>query len=69
VLQEGKNALEVLIVPRDSYDDGSERGLLQEFRSRLGDDIQITVRRVTEIPRESNGKFRAVKSTVGSLSR
>jgi phenylacetate-CoA ligase len=69
VLQERKNALEVLIVPRDSYDDRSERGLLREFRSRLGDEIEISIRHVTEIPRESNGKFRAVKSTVGSLSR
>jgi phenylacetate-CoA ligase len=69
VLQEGKDALEVLIVPRDSYDEGSEKGLLQEFRSRLGEEIDITFRRVSEIPREPNGKFRAVKSTVGSLSR
>jgi len=69
VLQETKDALEVLIVPRKSYDEGSEQKLLGEFRSRLGEEIEIRFRHVSEIPREPNGKFRAVKSRVGSLSR
>ena len=52
---------------RDSYDATSERGLLKEFRSRLGDRIEIELRYVDGIPREPNGKFRAVKSKVGRL--
>lgn len=65
VLQESKEAIEVLIVPRSSYDERAEAALMKEFRSRLGDEIRIDLRKVREIPREANGKFRAVKSAVG----
>jgi phenylacetate-CoA ligase len=69
VLQDRKEALEVLVVRHDSYTDASERSLLKEFRSRLGDEISIELRYVESIPREPNGKFRAVKSIPGSLRR
>lgn len=68
VLQETASALEVLVVRRPGYSDTSERGLLKEFRSRLGDEIRIDLRYVESIPREANGKFRAVKSDVGKIS-
>ncbi|MEM7413188.1 MAG: hypothetical protein AAF430_23360 [Myxococcota bacterium] len=68
VLQETSDALEVLVVRRPEYDDDSERSLRKEFRSRLGDAIAIEFRYVDAIPREANGKFRAVKSAVGRLS-
>jgi phenylacetate-CoA ligase len=68
VLQETAHALEVLVVRRASYDDSSERDLLKEFRARLGTEIAIQLHYVKEIPREANGKFRAVKSAVGRVS-
>jgi phenylacetate-CoA ligase len=68
ILQEAADALEVLVVRRPSYDETSEAKLLQEFRSRLGETIRIELRYVDAIPRESNGKFRAVKSRVGRLN-
>jgi phenylacetate-CoA ligase len=68
VLQETRDALDVLVVRRASYDDDSERSLLKEFRSRLGDEIAIRLRYVDAIPREPNGKLRAVKSAVGRLA-
>jgi phenylacetate-CoA ligase len=68
VLQQTRDALEVLVVRRPSYDDASERALLKEFRTRLGDQIAIQLRYVDEIPRERNGKLRAVKSAVGRMS-
>jgi phenylacetate-CoA ligase len=67
ILQSTPDALEVLVVRRPEFDETSERNLRKEFRSRLGDEIAIHMRYVTEIPREANGKFRAVKSMVGSL--
>ena len=57
----------VLVVRRPSYGDASERALLKEFRSRLGGQIRIELRYVDAIPREPNGKLRAVKSAVGRL--
>jgi len=65
ILQQNVDAIEVRFVPRASFDARAERGLRKEIRSRLGDEIRIDLRRVEEIPREANGKFRAVKSTVG----
>ncbi len=69
IRQEQKTAIEVLVVPRGSYTPASERRLLKELRARLGDEIRIDVLRVSSIEREPNGKFRAVKSRVGRISR
>lgn len=68
VLQETKEALEVLVVRRPSYDEESERALRKQFRSRLGEEIALRLTYVDAIPREPNGKFRAVKSRVGRVA-
>lgn len=68
ILQTHRNAIDVLIVPRAGYSAVSERNLLREIRSRLGQEIGISIREVARIPREPNGKFRAVKSNVGHVS-
>jgi len=65
ILQETAESIEVRVVPRASFDARAEQGLRKEIHSRLGDEIRIDLRRVDEIPREANGKFRAVKSVVG----
>jgi phenylacetate-CoA ligase len=65
ILQEGIDSIEVRVVPRTTFDERAEHALRKEIRARLGDEIGIDVRRVEEIPREANGKFRAVKSAVG----
>jgi phenylacetate-CoA ligase len=69
ILQETPHAIEVLLVPRPGWSKASERRLLKEFRSRLGEVIEIRLETVSAIPREPNGKFRAVKSRVGRLRR
>jgi phenylacetate-CoA ligase len=68
ILQRTAEALEVHVVRRPGFDDASERALLKEFRARLGEAIRIELRYVDAIPREPNGKFRAVKSQIGSLA-
>jgi phenylacetate-CoA ligase len=65
IIQEDASAIEVRVVPRDSFDASAEKRLIKEIRSRLGEEIRIDLQRVQEISRESNGKFRAVKSSVG----
>ena len=69
ILQDTKDATEVLVVPRETYTRESERRLIRELRSRLGREIELHIHLVESIPREPNGKFRAVKSRVGSLTR
>jgi ATP phosphoribosyltransferase regulatory subunit HisZ len=53
------------MVVRPSFDAQAEKNLLKEIHSRLGTEIRVDLLRVDEIPREANGKFRAVKSSVG----
>ncbi len=65
ILQKTEEAIEVLVVPRSTYSRTSERAIISEIRQRLGSDIEISIQQVSEISREPNGKFRAVKSTVG----
>jgi phenylacetate-CoA ligase len=67
ILQDGIDSIDVLIIPRSSYGEASERSLLREIRSRVGKEIGIRIHVVENIPREPNGKFRAVKSRVGGL--
>ncbi|MCH7709530.1 MAG: phenylacetate--CoA ligase family protein, partial [Myxococcales bacterium] len=65
ILQRNQDSIDVLIVPRARYNEASERSVLKEIRSRLGNDIEIRIELVNSIAREPNGKFRAVKSEVG----
>jgi phenylacetate-CoA ligase len=65
ILQRNQGSIDVLIVPRDGYTDASQRSVVKEIRSRLGNEIEIRVELVNSIAREPNGKFRAVKSAVG----
>jgi phenylacetate-CoA ligase len=69
ILQDSKDAIEFLIVPRISYTQASERALMREIRARLGEEIEVKIRLLESIPRELNGKFRAVKSRVGQDPR
>lgn len=68
ILQDSKESIEIVLVPGNDYDESSERTLLQQARLRLGNVIHIDIRKVTAIPRERNGKFRAVKSRVGRVA-
>jgi phenylacetate-CoA ligase len=65
ILQNDRHSIHVLIVPRPEYGDASERAVIKQIRSRLGHEIDIRIELVGAIPREPNGKFRAVKSEVG----
>ncbi len=69
IVQHSPHSLDVLIVPRASFNEASERSVLREIRSRLGYQIDVRIKRVTSIAREPNGKFRAVKSSVASTAR
>lgn len=67
ILQNDQGSIDVLIVPRSTYSSSSERSLIREIRARLGDEIKIEIQLRDSIPREANGKFRAVKSRLGRI--
>jgi phenylacetate-CoA ligase len=68
IVQEDERSIDVFIVPRPMYSNASNRRLLRSIRTRLGDEIQINIRIRDSIPREANGKFRAVKSRFGKIN-
>jgi len=67
IIQTGEASIEVLIVPRSSYSGASSRALMREIRARLGTQMKIEIKTTDSIPREANGKFRAVKSEYGRI--
>jgi phenylacetate-CoA ligase len=67
IRQDSQDAIAILYVPAPDFNQASEDSLVSEIRARLGDDIRIDLRPVSSIPREANGKFRAVKSNFGQL--
>ncbi len=69
ILQSGTSSVDVFIVPKTGYSKASARQFLAEIRARLGIEIDVRIEQVAAIPREANGKFRAVKSRVGRLGR
>jgi phenylacetate-CoA ligase len=67
ILQDRKEAIRVLVIPHLRYGKAAERRLMRSIRDRLGEEIEVEIETVNEITREPNGKFRAVKSSVGNL--
>ena len=66
IVQESLGRTEVLLVTTSAFKVESETRIVSDFRARLGQDVDIAVRRVTEIPAERSGKFRYVVSNVSA---
>ena len=64
IIQEKIDNLTIKIVKRAEYCDNDTKYLLNEFKKRLGDEIQIQIQFVDEIPKTKTGKFRWVISKV-----
>ena len=64
ILQSSPNAILVRIAPRPGYGPDAQLRVEREFRARLGPTIEIRFETVEAIPRQPNGKFRAVISTL-----
>ena len=62
VLQREHGAIEILIAKRATYSVAEEAHLREEIRKWISPTLGVTFTYVDEIPREANGKFRAVKS-------
>jgi len=67
IIQTREDAIDVLVVPRSSYSNASSRALLREIRARVGAEMKVEIKLTDSIPREANGKFRAVKSKFGRI--
>jgi len=64
LIQHGLRELEVLIVRDARWTEQSARRISDGLRARMGADVRVTIREVTEIPVEASGKVRQVVSHV-----
>jgi len=59
VIQEALNRVRVRYVPAADYSIAAGNSLVSQMRAYLGD-VEVILEPVNEVPRTSNGKFRAV---------
>lgn len=67
IVQEDIDSIRLLVVAGDRFSDRHRKTLVREVHSRLGPDIGVGIELVPAIPRELNGKFRAVKSRISGI--
>jgi len=64
IIQHALDEVEVLVVAGAAFDDTASRRLRADLQHRLSSLMKIRIRTVDAIPRERNGKFRAVVSRI-----
>jgi phenylacetate-CoA ligase len=64
IIQEDYDRITIRIVPNERYRPADSEHLIREFKARMGDDMQIRVETVAELPRTRSGKFKWVISRV-----
>jgi phenylacetate-CoA ligase len=68
VVQERLGEITLRLVRRHVYDTNDERTLREEVRKWISPTLGVSFDYISEIPREANGKFRAVKSLLRTPS-
>jgi len=67
VIQETLNRIRVKIAPTPDFDEDDIAEIIRRVRQRLGQQTEVIVEQVDEIPRTKSGKFQAVLSLVGGV--
>ena len=60
IIQTSPSQITVRLVPRSGFGPERQEEIEREFRRRIGGEMEILYEKVRAIPREPNGKFRAV---------
>jgi phenylacetate-CoA ligase len=69
VVQESLALTRVLIVVSDAFSPDSLQLIVDGFKKRLGESVQVVIARVDAIPAEKSGKFRYIVSHVAGATR
>ena len=65
IIQEALNRIRVRIAPSNGFGEDDVADIVRRVRQRLGEETEVIVEQVNEIPRTKSGKFQAVISLVG----
>ncbi len=60
IIQQAPDFVEILIVKGVNYSGNDGQSVITELKKRMGEGVTFKIKYVDEIPRSSNGKFRAV---------
>jgi phenylacetate-CoA ligase len=69
IVQETLSRIRVNIVPVDGFGERDRADIARRIRQRLGDDVEVIVAPVADIPRTRAGKFKAVVSLLNDAER
>lgn len=64
VIQKSTYSLDILMVKNDNFNTQSENSFILALKQRVGDEMNIDISYVNDIPREKSGKFRIVKNSL-----
>ncbi|MGB8331077.1 MAG: hypothetical protein WCE62_13220 [Polyangiales bacterium] len=64
IVQESATCTRVLVVPAEGFGETQVKAIVHGLKARLGENVEICVEQVAEIPLERSGKFRYVVSRV-----
>lgn len=64
VVQHSREKIEVMLVPETGFDPHASGRIVEGFKRRLGNSVDVVVRTVDLIPPEKSGKFRYIVSHV-----
>ena len=65
IIQEAIDTLRIKMVNDNNFGEKEEKEFLYELRKRIGTEMKVIIEKVPEIPKDDNGKFRAVISRIG----
>jgi phenylacetate-CoA ligase len=69
IVQHSLNHTEVLLVASGMFNEAGEARIVQDYKARLGHEVNVTITRVDQIPPEKSGKFRYVISHVSTTAK
>ena len=64
IVQHDLESLQISVVVKDEWLPEQEDSIREEVRSRFGEEFKIDFKLVADIPTESSGKYRWVKSKI-----
>ncbi|MDO3379761.1 phenylacetate--CoA ligase family protein [Geoalkalibacter halelectricus] len=64
ILQDAVDEVRVLLTTNEMFPADGDARIVAGFKKRMGDEVQVAVEHVAEIPREASGKYRYVVSKV-----
>jgi phenylacetate-CoA ligase len=69
IVQETLSRIRVNVVPTPGFGAADSAEIARRIRQRLGEDVEVAVEQVRQIPRTKAGKFKAVVSLLSDTER